>query len=78
EIASPGPLRSDTSSVRSSKYILDAAVAARGRPMRRLPAAMERTLVSVFFVARAGMFAFKIDILVYERTLTTENRLRTD
>jgi hypothetical protein len=39
---------------------------------------MERTLVSAFFVARAGMFAFGIDILVYEPALTTENRFRVD
>jgi hypothetical protein len=53
---------------------LDAAVAARGLPLRRVPAAIRRTIGSVFFDARTGMTAFSIDILVYELALTIRNR----
>jgi hypothetical protein len=49
----------DTSSARRSEYILAEAVAARGRPLRRLLTAAERTVASVFFIARAGMAAPK-------------------
>jgi hypothetical protein len=52
---------------------LEAAVAARGMPLRRLPVAILRTEVSVLFFARAVMAAFSIDILVYELSLASGN-----
>jgi hypothetical protein len=72
-MASPGRRCSDTSSIRRSEYIRDAAVAVRGLP-RRLLATIRRTVAAVLFVARAGMAALdSIDILVYESPLATEN-----
>jgi hypothetical protein len=51
----------DTSSIRRSEYILEAAVAERGMPLRRLRTATLRTEFSVLFFARAGMAAFKFN-----------------
>jgi hypothetical protein len=45
--------------VRRSEYIFEAAVAARGRPFRRVTANAERILASAFLVARADMVALE-------------------
>jgi hypothetical protein len=52
----------------------DAAVAARGLPLRRGPAAVRRAPGWAFFDARTGMAASPIDILVYESALATGNQ----